>query len=302
MNEISNESDTGNPYTIILFYKYTHIENPNEFRDAQRKLCEKLGLTGRIIVAHEGINATLEGKTENINAYLNEFLGDLRFADTHIKKSNGIGTAFPKLSVKSRREIVSLHLHEDFSPTEVTGVHLKPADLKQWFKDGKDFEIVDMRNDYEYSIGRFKGSVLPKLQNFRDVPRVLSELEPLKEKTVVAVCTGGVRCEKASGFLLKNGFKNVYQLDGGIVSYMQEYPGQEFEGSLYVFDKRITMSFDSDEQHIVIGTCQKCNTSSERYVNCKWPECNKHFICCEICSENDGKSFCSEGCKEKMII
>ena len=288
-------------YTIILFYKYTHISNPKKLRQEQFDLCEKLGLKGRVIVAEEGINATLEGTTENINTYLAEYLSDPRFSDTHIKRSVGTGEAFPKLSVKARKEIVSLHLEEDFSPTEVTGVHLKPEELKQWFTEkevGKDFYIVDMRNDYEYNVGRFVGSVMPKLENFRDVPRVLNELEPLQDKPVVTVCTGGVRCEKASGFLVKNGFKNVYQLDGGIVTYMEKFPAQEFQGKLYVFDKRITMDFDPSDKHVVVGKCGKCATPSERYVNCKRPECNKHFLCCEQCSEEDGKSFCTEDCKE----
>ncbi|MBA3733278.1 rhodanese-related sulfurtransferase [Patescibacteria group bacterium] len=284
-------------YQIILFYNYTHVEDPEELRHFQHALCKRLDLKGRVIVAKEGINATLEGKTENINAYLEEYLADSRFSNTHIKKSKGIGDAFPKLSVRNRKEIVSLNLEEDFSPTEVTGKKLKPEELKQWFESGKDFHIVDMRNDYEYKVGRFKDSIMPKLENFRDVPRVLGELENLKNKPVLTVCTGGVRCEKASGFLKKNGFNDVYQLDGGIVSYMEKFPGEEFQGSLYVFDKRITMSFDPEDKHVVVGNCDICNVSSERYVNCKNPRCNKHFICCRECSEEDGKSTCSMECK-----
>ena len=286
-------------YTIILFYKYVTINDPEALRKLQLNLCTKLGLKGRIIVAEEGINATLEGTTENINKYLEKFLSDSRFSDTHIKKSAGTGNAFPKLKVKVRPEIVSMHLEEDFSPSEVSGKKLKPEELKQWFDSGKSFRIVDMRNDYEYNVGRFKDSIMSNLQNFRDVPRVLNELEDLKDETVLTVCTGGVRCEKASGFLVKNGFKDVYQLDGGIVSYIEQFPAQEFQGSLYVFDSRITMDFDPADKHVVVGKCDKCKVSSERYVNCKNPECNKHFICCENCSEEDGRVFCGEECREK---
>ena len=204
-------------HTILLFYKYVHIENPEQLRDVQRALCEKLGLKGRIIVAHEGINATVEGTTEA-------------------------------------------------------------------------------------KVGRFKNSIMPTLQNFRDIPKALSEIEDLKDKTVLTVCTGGVRCEKASGLLKREGFKDVHQLDGGMVTYMEKFPGGEFEGSLYVFDKRITMTFDPADKHKVIGKCDKCETASERYVNCKYPRCNKHFICCESCSEEDGRSFCSEECRDKVIV
>ncbi len=289
-------------FTIILFYKYAHIKNPKELRDEQFDLAQSLGLKGRVIVAKEGINATLEGTDENIEKYLERYLSDTRFSDTHIKKSVGTGGAFPRLSVKVRPEIVSLHLEEDFSPNEVTGKKLKADELKGWFRAGKKFHIVDMRNDYEYKVGRFKNSIMPKLENFRDVPRVLDELEPLKDETVLTVCTGGVRCEKASGFLLKNGFKDVYQLDGGIVTFMEKYPAQEFEGSLYVFDGRILMDFDQKDKHVVIGRCEKCDVLSERYVNCKNPECNKHFICCSDCAESDVRSFCSEDCREKILV
>ncbi len=291
-------------YKIILFYKYVNIDDPESFRKEQLDLCTRLSLKGRVIVAKEGINATLEGTTENIEEYLKVYLADARFSDTHIKKSEGLGDSFPKLSVKVRPEIVSLHLKEDINPNEITGVHLKPEELKQWYESGKDFVVVDMRNDYEFKVGRFKDSIMPKLQNFRDVPEALSDIEHLKDKTVLAVCTGGVRCEKASGLLKREGFKDVYQLDGGIVSYMEKFPAQEFEGTLYVFDKRITMDFDAknnvEDKHVVVGKCDKCEVSSERFVNCKYPQCNKHFICCEDCSEEDGRSFCSDDCRAKL--
>ncbi len=287
-----------NKYTIILFYKYAHVDDPYKLRDEQIVLCTKLGLKGRVIVAHEGINATLEGRTEDTEAYLKEYLSDPRFSDTHIKRSEGNGHAFPKLKVRVRPEIVSLHLEEDIDPNQITGNHLKPEELKQWYESGKDFVVIDFRNDYEFKVGRFKNSIMPKLQNFRDIPKALGEIESLKDKTVLTVCTGGVRCEKASGLLVREGFKDVHQLDGGMVTYMEKFPAQEFEGSLYVFDDRITMTFDPKDKHKVIGSCDKCGVSSERYVNCKYPRCNDHFICCEQCSEEDGRSYCSVQCKE----
>lgn len=285
-----------------MFYKYVEIDNPEKLRDEQRALCEKLGLKGRIIVAKEGINTTVEGTTENTEKYLKEYLSDPRFSDTHIKRSKGTGNSFPKLSVKVRKEIVTLGLEDDINPNQVTGKHLKPEELKKWFESGKSFHIVDMRNDYEFKVGKFKNSVMPKLQNFRDIPKALGDIENLKEEAVLTVCTGGVRCEKASGLLVREGFKEVYQLDGGIVSYMEKFPAQEFEGSLYVFDKRILMHFDPEDKHKVIGKCEKCQSPSERYVNCKNPRCNKHFICCEECSEEDGRSFCSEECKNLVLV
>lgn len=287
------------PYQILLFYKYVRIEDPQALRDAQFALCERLGLKGRIIVAHEGINATFEGTVENVAAYRAELEKDPRFANIHYKYSPGTGDAFPRLSVKVRKEIVSLHLgEEDFDPNETTGVHLKPEELRAWYERGEEFTIVDMRNDYEHKVGKFEGSVCPPLSNFRDLSKVASELASFKDKKVLTVCTGGVRCEKASGYLVKKGFTDVYQLDGGIVSYMEKYPNKDFKGKLYVFDKRVMMGFDTDSpEHEVIGRCEGCDSASENYVNCVNDGCHRHFIVCKNCLDTrSGIPACPRGC------
>ena len=300
-------------YKILLFYKYTHIEHPNQFRDEHFDLCQGLGMKGRFIVAHEGINGTLEGTEEACNEYMqimeNMEIGRKKvFANIHWKVSEGTtdGTAFPRLSVKTRKEIVSLHLgtEKDIDPNEITGTHLKPADLRKWYEEGKEFHIVDMRNDYELKVGKFEGTVFPDLNNFRDLKKNIKKLEEIKGKTVLTVCTGGVRCEKASGLLVREGFENVYQLDGGIVSYMEQFPGQDFKGSLYVFDKRNTMHFEDPDKHEVIGKCKKCKTKSEQYVNCANLMCHEHFICCDDCLQEkkvdnpySGLAYCNLWCK-----
>lgn len=294
-------------HKILLFYKYTRIENPVQFRDEHFALCQELDFKGRFIVASEGINGTFEGTDETCKEYMTYMKSDPRFADIHWKISEGTvdGTAFPRLSVKARKEIVSLHLGDeaDINPNEMTGVHLKPEQLRQWYEEGKEFHIVDMRNDYELTVGKFESTVFPELNNFRDLKKNLTKIEDLKDKTVLTVCTGGVRCEKASGLLMREGFKNVYQLDGGIVSYMEKYPGKDFKGSLYVFDKRVTMHFEDEDQHEIISKCSKCKKPSEHYVNCANLMCHEHFICCENCLVANkeahpphGKSFCNIGC------
>lgn len=290
-------------HTILLFYKYMNVADPQALADSQRVVCEKLDLKGRIIVAHEGINATLEGTTENIEKYCTDLVSDARFTDVHLKKSEGTGKAFPKLSVKVRKEIVSLGLpvKQDIDPRTTTGKYLSAAELQEWFASGKKFRIVDMRNDYEHKVGHFKDSVLPPLHNFRDLPKALPILEPLKEETILTVCTGGVRCEKASGYLVKNGFKDVYQLQGGIVTYMEQFeksaegsrPAQNFLGSLYVFDDRVTMSYAGAGERPVVGVCECCGIASEKYVNCAIKECHRHFIICDSC--NFEGRVCREG-------
>ncbi|MDP1625245.1 MAG: rhodanese-related sulfurtransferase [bacterium] len=291
---------------ILLYYKYASIRNPEKFAAEQRTFCEAHGLKGRIIVANEGINGTIEGLKKNTKLY-RSFMSQKRgFADIHWKVSGGIGRAFPRLSVKVRSEIVSLSLEKskdtDVDPRKVTGVHLKPEELRRWFKKGEKFTIIDMRNNYEHKVGAFEGSVLPPLKNFRDLPKAIPKLKKFTNDKVLTVCTGGVRCEKASGYLIKKGFKDVYQLDGGIVSYMEKYPGDHFKGSLYVFDGRVTMAFDPKNggKREVIGRCEICDKKTEDFADCTNSTCRTQILCCASCVKKD-KAFCSAKCTKYVI-
>ena len=292
-------------FQTILFYNYVYIDNPVHFMREQMRLQESLGLLGRTIIAKEGINATIEGPVEKIEEYLTHFLADERFANTHIKRSKSFGTAFPKLSVKVRQEIVAMGLGAcDIDPNKITGVHLKPEELHAWINSDKEFYIIDMRNAYEHDLGFFEGSIRPPMENFRDLPKFLESLEHLKNKTVVTVCTGGVRCEKASGYLLANGFTDVYQLDGGIVSYMEKYPNEDFVGKLYVFDNRMMMGFFTDDpKHKVVGRCIVCSAPSERFTNCHNHDCHRQVIACETCESQEAENFiCKTQCKIKTRV
>lgn len=288
-------------HEILLYYKYATIRNPETFAAEQRAFCEKHGLKGRIIVAKEGINGTIEGLKKDTKAYRKFLTGKRSFAKIHWKISEGIGQAFPRLSVKVRPEIVSLSLVKakdtDVDPRKTTGVHLKPEQLRKWFDKGEKFTIIDMRNDYEHKVGAFEGSVLPPMKNFRDLPKVMPKLKKFANDKVLTVCTGGVRCEKASGYLIKKGFKDVYQLDGGIVSYMEKYPGKDFKGSLYVFDGRVTMAFPGKRE--IIGVCEKCGVKTEKYADCTNESCGTQFLCCPECIASDN-AYCSDSCKKHI--
>lgn len=296
-----------NEHEIIIFYRYTPVPDPLGFVAWQKIMGAELGLTGRILIAKEGINGTLEGTKDHLAEYERRMhlqdggVGTFgNFSDLWFKRSPGTGTAFPKLKVKVRSEIVTLGLgEEDLDPNEVTGTHLTPQELKEWILNGEEFEIIDMRNDYEYKVGHFRGSINPMLENFRDLAKVTPELENLKEKKVLTVCTYGVRCEKASGYLKNKGFKNVYQLDGGIGTYMKAFPGEDFLGSLYVFDNRITERFTDDYE--VVGVCENCHEKSEHYSNCAFGDCHKKMIVCEACLLRDGEMWCKEECKEASM-
>lgn len=278
-------------FQVLLYYQYVAIESPEKVRDEQRKLCESLNLKGRIIVAKEGINGTLEGTIENTEKYIEEMNEDSRLhpwgAGIDFKKSKGSGSAFQKLSVKLRDDIVSSAIKDlHLDPTVVTGKYITSEELHSWIHSEKEFFIIDMRNDYETDVGYFKNSILSRFENFRDLPKVLPILKDLKGRTIITVCTGGVRCEKASGFLVQNGFSDVYQLEGGIVTYMEKYPNEDFLGSLYVFDGRVTMGFNmEDPKHQIVGKCKYCAFPAEKYYDCKNLYCagKRHFISCEAC-------------------
>jgi UPF0176 protein len=284
--------------TIIIYYKYTAIPRPRDAMIQQRSVCAELGLKGRILVASEGINGTLEGNNSDIAAYCRYMDSHAWFSGINFKKSPGNGNAFPKLVVRARKEIVTGALEAaDINPNEITGKYLTADELHDWLLNNKDFKIIDMRNDYEQAVGQFEGSILPGMSNFKDLRKAVQKLEHLKKEKIVTVCTAGVRCEKASGYLLTQGFKEVYQLKDGIVTYMEKYPNQHFKGKLYVFDNRILMGFETDSpEHQVIGRCGICGSLSEAYENCANNDCHKHFICCSDCRVN-GLPFCSNKCQ-----
>jgi UPF0176 protein len=270
-------------HTILLFYKYVPIEDTEALRDEQRKLAEGLGLLGRLIIAPEGINGTFEGTHEAIQTYIETMRTDARFADSDFKTSEGTGIAFPKLSIKVRKEIVASGLGEEVNPNVETGKHLEPDELHSWYEEGREFQVVDMRNDYEFVSGHFKNAIEPGMRYFRDLNQKVETLEHLKDVPVVTVCTGGVRCEKASAFLKKKGFTKVYQLKGGIHRYVEKYPGEHFRGGLYVFDGRVVMDTAPEDKKEIVGTCAFCATPTEEYADDDTVMPSRQVLCCKAC-------------------
>lgn len=278
-------------HKILLFYRYTGIDNPQALMERERAVCEVLDLKGRIIVAHEGINATVEGTVDNIEKYKKHILSDPRFKKMQIKESVGTGVAFPRLQVKVKDEIVSTKLPKHINPQNKTGKYVQPHELKKMYEQGEDFVIIDMRNDYEFASGHFKNSINPKLNSSRDLIQKVNELKIHKDKKVVTVCTGGVRCEKMSAFLLDQGFKDVHQLHNGMHGYMEKYPGQDFLGTLYTFDNRKVMDFGGQRE--IVGKCFTCENKTERYENCSNLKCHEHILICDDCvAKNMGEPYC----------
>ncbi|WP_453990190.1 oxygen-dependent tRNA uridine(34) hydroxylase TrhO [Bacillus nitroreducens] len=286
-------------YQVLLYYKYIEIEDPQAFRDAHFEFCSSLGLRGRILVATEGINGTVSGTVEQTEKYMEHMRNDPRFSDMVFKIEKSEGHAFKKLKIKVKPEIVNLSLEEDLNPNEVTGKHLSPKEFYETMQN-EDVIILDARNTYEYDLGHFKGAIRPDIETFRELPKWVEEnLSEHKDKKILTYCTGGIRCEKFSGFLVKEGFKDVSQLEGGIITYGYdpEVKGALWDGKCYVFDERISVPVNRTGEETVVGKCYHCGKPEERYVKCGNPECNKHLLLCEDC-EHEHYRACSNECKE----
>lgn len=293
---------TESPYQILLFYRYCEIVDPVAWRDAHRELCAELGMRGRVIVAKEGINGTASGTPEACEAYMNALKADPVTADTWFKVDPVEEHQFPKMSVKARDEIVSLHLgDDDLSPLETTGNYLDPVEWHEALQD-PDVVIIDARNDYEWELGRFENAVLPPVESFRELPEwIRDNREKFEGKKILTYCTGGIRCEKFSGFLVKEGFEDVNQLHGGIWAYANDetVKGDKFEGSCYVFDKRISVPVNQTGSAKTISVCKVTGEPSERYVNCLNKRCNRKFFLSEQGEKQFGR-FCCAPCKERV--
>ncbi|SDH16670.1 UPF0176 protein [Dyadobacter soli] len=280
------------PYRVILYYYYTNIADPDTYRDEHHLFCVENNLLGRIIVAPEGLNGTVSGTPEQCEAYMNYVRSDARFAGVQFKIEESDHIAFQKLHVRVKDEIVNSDL--PVNPLERTGKHLEPADFKAMLND-PDVVLVDMRSDYEHEVGKFKGAITFDMHNLRELPDHMHEIAHLKDKKVVTYCTGGIKCEKASAYLLDQGFTDVYQLHGGIIRYGLEEGGENFDGKCYVFDNRITVDVNKVNP-TVISKCYICEELCDRMVNCANAECNNHVPICEKCGwEMEGT--CSAECK-----
>lgn len=290
---------SNDPYRILLFYKFVNIEDPETLTAEHLQYCKDLGIKGRILIAPEGINGTLSGTWEQTEKYMNDLRADARFADMVFKIDESEGHAFKKMFVRHKQELVTFRLEDDVNPNEITGKHLSPKEFYEQLQQ-EDVIVIDGRNDYEYDIGHFRGAIRPGVESSREFPEWIREnLSEYKDKKILTYCTGGVRCEKLSGFLMKEGFNDVAQLDGGIVTYSKdpEVQGRLFDGKCYVFDERISVPINHTDEDVVVGKCFHCEEPTDHYINC--PVCNLQHIVCDSC-EDEHEHFCSDACREQV--
>lgn len=285
-------------HEILLYYRFTSIEDPQTLVDEHQALCDSLHLKGRIFIGHEGINGTVSGLKEHTKAYRETLQAHPVFKGISFKIDDADDHAFAKMHVRLKQEIVRLELDDAPSPTDKTAPALKPLEFYQLMQQD-NVVILDTRNQYEYDLGRFKGAINPGIDNFRDLPAWLKEHQAsLKDKTILTYCTGGIRCEKLTGWMMEQGFSDVYQLEGGIITYGQDpqTKGIDWEGQCYVFDRRIGVAINQVNPEVV-GRDYFDGTPCERYINCANPECNKKILA-SLDNEIKHKGSCSDACRE----
>lgn len=289
----------GKDRLTLSFYQYAHIKNPQEFRDTLFIKWNSLDVLGRIYVAYEGINGQLSLPAENFNAFKEHldtinFLKDIRL-NIAVEQDN---MSFLKLKIKVRDKIVADGLNDASFDVTNKGIHVNANKFNDLIEDENTI-LVDMRNHYESEIGHFKNAITPDVDTFREsLPIIEDDLKEHKEdKNLVMYCTGGIRCEKASAYFKHKGFKNVYQLEGGIIEYTRQVNEQgldnKFIGKNFVFDDRRSERISDD----IIAQCHQCGKPCDTHTNCANDACHLLFIQCEECkAEMD--NCCSTSCKE----
>lgn len=274
---------------ILLYYAFAPVADPTAVMLWQRALCEKLGLRGRIIVSKHGINGTVGGEIGACKQYAKTTRQYPGFQDLEFKWSDGGAEDFPRLSVKARDEIVAFGVPEELQVDEHGviggGTHLSPEEVNALAEEREDVVFFDGRNAFEARIGRFKNAVVPDVRTTHDFVAELDsgKYDHLKDKPVVTYCTGGIRCEILSALMRNRGFGEVYQIDGGIVRYGEKFGDSGlWEGSLYVFDRRMAVDFSPDA--VTIGECERCGAPANRFVNDETSKSRDLVLLCPECA------------------
>ena len=282
----------------VSFYRYHHIQDPKAFRDELYRGLESLTVLGRIYVASEGVNAQIsvpEASVDLFKAFLYKipFLNGVRL-NVAVQDD---GKSFFKLKILVRKKIVADGLDDNTFDVTATGQHVNATEFNK-LADNENTIIVDMRNHYESEVGHFKNAICPDVDTFREELQLVEDLmKEHKDKNLLMYCTGGIRCEKASAWMKHQGFKNVFQLDGGIIEYARQVKERglenKFIGKNFVFDERLGERISDD----IVAVCHQCGKPCDDHTNCKNDGCHLLFIQCSECA-NKFDHCCSEACKE----
>ncbi|ANH78538.1 rhodanese-related sulfurtransferase [Candidatus Chlamydia sanziniae] len=282
-------------YYALAYYSITPVENPHEEIALHKKFLQNLDVACRIYISEQGINGQLSGYYLDAEYYMDWlkqrpcFLG-IKFKIHHIKEN-----IFPRITVKYRKELATLGCNVDLS---LQAKHISPQEWHAKLQQNQCL-VLDVRNNYEWKIGHFENALLPNIKTFREFPlyaeRLVQEYDP-ETTPIMMYCTGGIRCELYSPLVLEKGFKEVYQLDGGVIAYGQHVGTGKWLGKLFVFDDRLAIPIDEQNPNVAsIASCSYCSISSDSYYNCANTDCNLLFLCCKDCiSQHYG--CCSPEC------
>jgi len=284
-------------YQVIAYYIFTSIEEPQLEVLRHLAFVQSRDIRCRVYISEEGINGQMSASNEASQAYQEWLRSDPRFKEVVFKTHAHSEHVFPRATVKYRKQLVAIDEKVDLS---LTGERVPPEKWKEMLENRDEKTLLlDVRNDYEWVIGHFEGAELPELESFRKFPQYARQLKQdcdPKETKVMMYCTGGIRCELFSALLKKEGFQNVYQLDGGIINYGLKEGQDQWKGKLFVFDDRLSVPIDEESDEI-ISHCRHCGAASDVYYNCANMDCNELFLACLHCAEKL-QGCCCEPCTQ----
>lgn len=282
-------------YVVLAYYGFVKLDNPHKEVADHLALFQDLDVRARIYISEEGINGQMSASEEHAKIYKECLHARAPFQDIVFKEHTYHEHAFPRKTVKYRKQLVALDATVDMAKT---GERLLPKQWKEKLEHRDENMIVlDVRNQYEWVVGRFKGAEMPPLETFREFPLYAKQLKEKKDPektTVLMYCTGGIRCELYSALLKEEGFDKVYQLDGGVIGYGLNEGSSQWEGKLFVFDDRMVVPIAPGENPEPISSCAFCDTPSDTYYNCANMDCNELFLSCPTCAEKMRGCCCTE--------
>lgn len=284
------------PYSILAFYHFTTISNPQEEVRVHKSFFKDRSITSRVYISENGINGQLSAANKDAQEYMAWLRSRPEFSGVVFKVDPHHEHVFPRTTVKYRKQLVAFDVDVDLSER---GEHVSPAKWKELLETPDHPILLDVRNEYEWEVGHFKGAERPPCETFRDFKKYTEDLKQKvdpKTTPVMMYCTGGIRCELYSALLKEGGFDKIYQLEGGVINYGHKEGSQHWLGKLFVFDDRLAVPI-SDEEAPIVGKCHHCKTSNDSYYNCANMDCNHLFLCCQECLEKY-VGCCKEACSQ----
>ncbi len=287
-------------YWVLAFYALVKLDDPQREVEKHKDFFKTRELTSRIYISEQGINAQMSGPRGQVQEYMDWLQEDSRFADLSFKIHSSPKNVFPKATIKVRKQLVAIDCEVDLKEG---GEHVEPAVWKEMLAArDEDTLVLDVRNDYEWKVGHFEGAELPALETFRQFPdyaKQLKETRDPKKTKVMMYCTGGIRCEFYSAVMKKEGFEQVYQLDGGVIQYGLDEGQSQWKGKLFVFDDRLVVPISGQEAPS-IAVCKHCGVEGDVYYNCANMDCNALFVSCPECVKKE-KGCCSGECQSGRV-